>query len=165
MRSFASFLLLPYLLAMLTPVTLSASPPPRPSTKEVRDPAAGSGLIQRIARVKASNDDWLRTGVHVQPGEIVVLLASGSVRLSDIKGPVGPEGSATGAGKLEVKIGSGAPVQFGKQAALTPEDRGILKLRVVDTKYQDNAGGYDVRIIVIPASAIPEPRPISEEEE
>jgi hypothetical protein len=147
-----------------SPAGPSGSPSSGARAAAGRSGATG-GIVHRLARVKAANEDWLRTGVRVEPGDVVVLSAKGSVRTSEISGAIGPNGFPSGDGKLEAMIGSGKAFAVGSQAAVLPGEAGLLKLRVQDDKYVDNAGGFDVHIILIPAALIPEASPVSEQEE
>ncbi len=121
-----------------------------------------------IATVAGTNDEWTPTGLVVEPGDIVITIAHGTVRVGQSLGDVDATGTrngsrtSTGVGILQYKIGTSAGFPTGVQGLFVATVRGPFKLRVYDSQYADNAGAFQVNIIVIPASAVPPATPASE---
>lgn len=118
-----------------------------------------SGITRHPFSVAGTNDEWTSTGIQVSPGDVVLVLAQGRVRIGQVMGEVGPKGASGGEGALMLKIGVRAGERVGDKAFLIAEDAGEVKLRVADSRYDDNAGAFDVVIMHIPASAIPDGSP------
>ena len=105
--------------------------------------------------VAAVNDDWTRAGLALQSGQLVVIMASGNAKVRPYGDGVGPQGMDNGAGRLEGKIGQAPPFVVGTSIAFYVKDTGQLKLRIKDSRYDDNMGGYTVDILVLEPVAIP----------
>lgn len=119
-------------------------------------PAGASGeLIHRRLMVAAVNDDWTRAGLMLEPGQLVVIMAQGNAKMRPYGDGVGPQGMDNGAGRLEGKIGQVPPFLVGTSIAFYAKDPGQLKLRIKDSRYDDNMGGYTVDILVLKPVAIP----------
>jgi hypothetical protein len=113
-------------------------------------------MLQKKVRVIASNEDWTRSGIRVQPGDVVVLFGKGSIRLNEHAKESDADGTRSGSGRLEAKVGTGKPLSVGKNFVFKSTEQGILKLRVEDSYYIDNAGAFEVYVLFIPAGVIPE---------
>lgn len=107
--------------------------------------------------VASTNDEWTPTSIEVASGDVVLVLAKGRVKLGQYSGAVGPNGNSNGGGQLQIKIGVGAGQRAGEKAFIIADQAGPVKLRVLDTRYDDNSGAFDVMVIHIPASMIPVP--------
>jgi hypothetical protein len=107
--------------------------------------------------IAATNDEWTPTTIEVARGDIVLVLASGRIRIGQVSGEVGPTGNSSGNGLLQIKIGVGAGQRAGDKAFIIADQGGPVKLRVADTRYDDNAGAFEVSVIHIPGSMIPMP--------
>jgi hypothetical protein len=119
--------------------------------------AAPAENITRIAlTVAGGNDEWSTTNLKVAPGDILLIKASGTVTVGSYLGKTGPDGANGGVGQLQLKIGASAVHPVGSVRYITVTEAGTAKLRVYDTKYQDNSGEYAVEVIRIPVSLIPE---------
>jgi hypothetical protein len=120
--------------------------------------ASQSPITHLQFNVAGTNDEWTPTSVHAAYGDIILVLATGRVRIGQVMGEVGPVGTSSGDGALELKIGVGAAQRVGVKAFLIAvADTGEVKLRVRDSRYNDNSGSFEVSVIHIPADAIPEP--------
>lgn len=119
--------------------------------------AAADAPVHRKLMVAAINDDWARTGIVVEPGQLVVIIAEGKVKLRTINegDGVGPQGMDNGSGRLEGKIGGASPFFVGSSIAFYAKDSGMLKLRIKDKRYDDNMGGFNVKVLVMKPSEIP----------
>src|SRR5262245_23146945 len=93
-------------------------------------PSAATSILHMRGEVQAANDDWVRTGLRLQKGDVVTIIASGAVTLGEYSGKTGPGGDTSGIGKLEAKIGAGAAFGVGAQYAFIDSVPGVLKLRV-----------------------------------
>ena len=106
--------------------------------------------------VAATNDEWTPTSIQVVAGDIVLVVPSGKIRIGPYVGEVGPNGDSAGEGALYVKIGVGAGQRVGVKGFFIADQPGPVKLRVSDTRYSDNAGAFDVAVILVPLAAIAE---------
>lgn len=119
-------------------------------------PAGASGeLVHRKLMVAAINDDWTRTGLVLEPGQLVVIMAQGKAKVRPYGDGVGPQGLDNGAGRLEGKVGQAPPFLVGTSIAFYAKEEGPLKLRIKDSRYDDNVGGYEIDILVLKPVAIP----------
>ena len=119
-------------------------------------PAGASGeLVHRKLMVAAINDDWTRTALNLETGQLVVIMAQGTAKVRGYGDGVGPQGLDNGAGRLEGKIGQAQPFLVGTSIAFYAKEEGPLKLRIKDSRYDDNMGGYEIDILVLKPVAIP----------
>jgi hypothetical protein len=123
---------------------------------------AQTGPIRHVVvTVAATNDEWTTTGLQVSPDDIVIVSAPGTIKVGQVTGEVDANGArphssgSTGIGILEYKVGVGAGKQAGTFSLIRADLKGELKFRVKDTRYDDNAGAFEVDVLVIPESAIP----------
>jgi hypothetical protein len=121
--------------------------------------SAADTPVHRKLKVAAINDDWTRTGIFLDPGQLVVIIAEGTVKLRSYRDgegeSVGPQGLDNGSGRLEGKIGGAMPFVVGTSIAFYAKEPGMLKLRMKDKRYDDNIGGFDVKVLVMKPSQIP----------
>ena len=119
--------------------------------------SAADTPVHRKLKVAAINDDWTRTGIVLEPGQLVVIIAEGTVKLRTVNdgGGVGPQGMDNGSGRLEGKIGGATPFLVGSSIAFYAKEPGMLKLRIKDKRYDDSMGGFDVKVLVMKPSEIP----------
>jgi hypothetical protein len=158
----------PLIVILASALCLALTAPAGPSASEPEGadkPASARRMIHKRVGVVAANDDWSRTGLRVEPGDVVVFFAQGTVRVAERAKPVEANGNYSGDGRLEAKVGSGPAFPVGKSYAFSSGDRGIVKLRVSDSRYDDNTGGFEVSVLLIPAAIIPEAVPVDESEE
>jgi len=116
---------------------------------------AASSVLHVSGDVQSKNDDWLRTGVRLQAGDVVSIVAQGKVTLGQYTRDIGPIGGVNGDGELDAKVGSADDFGVGAHYAFVDSTVGILKLRVRDTRRDDNAGSFHVDVYVIRAAGIP----------
>jgi hypothetical protein len=107
-------------------------------------------------KIEAANDEWTPLPMRVAEGDMLVFLAKGLVKIGEYAGTSGPAGQGDGKGALQLKVGTTSVTRLSEQTFLVSGDSGPAKLRVHDTKYTDNSGSFEVRIIKIPAELIPE---------
>jgi type 1 fimbria pilin len=125
-------------------------------TAQAQSPSAPpTGIMHVQVTVAGANDEWTPTTLSVNAGDILLITAEGRVRLGQYAGEVGPNGADQGLGALQLKIGVGAAVRVGARSYLTVEQSGQVKLKVNDTRYDDNTGSFTVHVIVIPAELVP----------
>jgi len=119
--------------------------------------SAADTPVHRKLKVAAIDDDWTRTGIVLEPGQLVVIIAEGTVKLRSYNDSqsIGPTGMDNGSGRLEGKIGGAMPFVVGSSIAFYAKDSGMLKLRIKDKRYDDNMGGFDVKVLVMRPSEIP----------
>jgi hypothetical protein len=113
-------------------------------------------------QVAAVNDEWTGTGVKVVPGDLVTVFASGNVKVGQMTGSVDADGintngTQTGVAVLQGKVGAAQIFNVGKRYAFTISEPGTFKLRLKDSRYDDNGGAFTVTIILVPAALIPAP--------
>jgi len=119
-------------------------------------PALAAGeLVHRKLMVAAINDDWTRTSLSLEAGQLVIIMASGSAKVRPYGDGVGPQGLDNGAGRLEGKIGQAPAFTVGTSIAFYAKEPGPLKLRIKDSRYDDNVGGYTIDLMVLDPVAIP----------
>jgi hypothetical protein len=154
------------LLVLVTGVPLLFAAPVQKDEESTETAAAtASGILRKKVIVAAINDDWTRTGIVVEPKDLVVILAQGKARVRSWGDEVGPQGLETGSGRLESKVGSAAPYEVGTNAAFVVTERGILKLRFHDSRYDDNLGGFQADILVFAPRALPEAKDVPVEKQ
>jgi hypothetical protein len=118
-----------------------------------------SGTLTHVrVTIAGVNDDWTSTTLTVAPGDLLLLSADGRVRVGQFMGEVGPDGAPTGEGVVELKIGVNPGQRVGGKAFLIADQAGEVKLRVHDSRYDDNAGSFQVSVILIPPAAVPSPK-------
>jgi hypothetical protein len=130
--------------------------------------ASAEDAVPRLAafRVEGANDDYTETELSVKKGDLIFVGAKGSVVTGSWNGATGTpwgHGGACGSGSeadgaLVMKIGSGNPVRVGDDSSIEADRDGALKLKVRDTKYSDNSGAYEVKIIILSAQTLGEPK-------
>ncbi len=119
--------------------------------------AAQQGIKHERLSIAATNDEWTPTSIEAARGDVILVLAAGRIRIGQVSGEVGPNGNSSGNGALQIKIGVGAGQAAGQKAFIIADQNGPVKLRVADTRYNDNAGAFEVSVIHIPGSLIPMP--------
>jgi len=105
--------------------------------------------------VAATNDEWTPTTTTVAEGDLLLVEAEGRITVGRVVGQVGADGHSSGAGRLMLKIGTGAGQRVGAHAFIRAGEAGQVKLRVNDNRYADNDGTFTVSVIHIPAGLIP----------
>jgi hypothetical protein len=116
--------------------------------------AAGTGRISVPATA-----GWVNTGLTVRQGQMILLTATGEVRLStDMNDTATPAGSKSGrkaasaplpgvlAGALIGRVGNGQPFGIGNQTSVPAPSAGTLFLAVNDDQLSDNAGAFGVDV-------------------
>jgi len=122
-------------------------------------------LAAKKVTVAATNDEWTRTGVEAKHGDVVLIVANGQVKVGEFLGSTGPKGvDPTGEGALEAKVGTGAAFKVGNKDFVIIDEPGMVKLRVRDSKYTDNAGAFKVLVLLIPAERLPVPETVADED-
>lgn len=138
----------------------------------LRDLQFECSAVADVAVVPA-NHQWADTGVHVEAGEAVTLLASGKIRVRQANGikldqhlELGPEGtflysdevatrqfpipSAAGGPapcySLIGRIDDGEPFYVGRRKSWTADRSGTLHLGINDFNPADNEGRFEVQI-------------------
>ncbi len=125
--------------------------------------ACTCGILHKTVQVSGRNDEWTTADLKIKPGDRVLVVASGQVLVGSFTGRVdadgagAPHNNTSALGRLEMKVGTGTVVSVGKRWFGGVNEPGSVKFRVHDTDYGDNGGAYDVDVIVIPPTAIPEP--------
>jgi hypothetical protein len=108
-----------------------------------------------------AREEWTNTGVFVQPGDVISVDASGTIRLSDDRndtaqpqhgapsGRRAPNGPAPdhSAGVLLVRVGNSVRY-VGSNGSFTAPTNGEVYLGVNDDHFLDNGGGYRVMLTV-----------------
>jgi hypothetical protein len=120
-----------------------------------------AALVHEQLTVAGTAAAWTPTPVRVSVGDFVLVIASGRVRLGRFLREVGPGGLDSGEGALLLTIGEGAGQRVGERGFVIADGPGQVRLRVYDTRHDDNTGAFHVSVIHIPASAVPAPRSAS----
>jgi len=142
----------------LAALVASLAAPALASAQECKD------IVSRVVKLDGRNDEWVSADLKVKPSDLVVVFVGGQVEVGKVTGKVTAAGdSGTGYGKVEMKIGTGTVVTVGTRYTAVADDSlsGTVKFRVWDTNYRDNSGEYSAVIVVIPDSAIPEPKQVA----
>lgn len=124
------------------------------------DDGFGIGGDDDDAMIDAANGDWNDTGVDVESGDTLKIDANGEASLGAGASPVGPDGEGpcglgcpmpdSARGALIGRVAQGTPFFVGGFFEGSVAATGRLELVVNDDSYDDNSGGYDVEIEVIP---------------
>ena len=121
-----------------------------------------SGITNETVSVDIRRDDWTPATIRIRPGDIVIVRASGVVKLAHtLLGEIGPKGIANGSGRLDMKVfteskADTAPVvPVGDRWVGSFREPVTVRFRVNSERYQENSGAYRVSLIVIPAAALP----------
>lgn len=118
----------------------------------------------RRVKLDAKNDEWVSAELKLKPDDLVVLFVKGEAVVGKHLGAVDASGSrGDGYGKVEMKVGTGTVIATGPKYVGGITEGGTVKFRVWDTQYQDNSGGFEVYVIVIPFGVVPEPRLVQAE--
>jgi hypothetical protein len=113
--------------------------------------------------VASTNDEWTSTRMRIMEGDLIVILASGTIRIGEWTGDVDANGTSGGEGALHGKIGVGAGFYLGSKNVWVSDTEGILKLKIRDGVYSDNSGNYEVTVLRIPPGAVPNPETVEAE--
>ena len=126
-------------------------------------------LLERTITVQGNESRGIDTGVEVRAGDQITMSASGSIVAGQRVGTVGPDGARSGASAIFgvsrrpvptagvgaligylMQPGGGTTTQpflVGSQLVFTAQTDGRLYLLVNDDNYNDNSGGFTVRIL------------------
>jgi hypothetical protein len=128
----------------------------------------GGRSAERSITVPATESRGIDTGIELRAGDQVTISASGSITAGQRVGAVGPDGARAGASAIfgvsrrpVPNAGVGAligyltpagggttqPFLVGSQLVFTAQTDGRLYLLVNDDNYNDNSGGFTVRIV------------------
>jgi hypothetical protein len=138
---------------------------PLPAAAQAQATVGKCNAIEtRQVKLDGKNDEWVAADLKVKPEDFVLVFAKGEVVVGKHLGGVNANGSrGDGYGKVEMKIGTGTVIATGTKFVGGIEEGGTVKFRVWDTDHRDNAGGFDVFVIVIPSSVIPDPTIVAAE--
>ena len=117
-----------------------------------------SNISNQELTVDTRNEEWTTTSIKVNDGDLLLVLASGRAKVAHpMMNEVTPNGAPNGAGRLEMEVGPGKVVSTGERWVGALRESGAVKFRVANKghKSQDFSGSYRVRLIVIPAGALP----------
>jgi hypothetical protein len=119
------------------------------------------GIVHKTVAVSGRNDEWTSADIKISPGDRVLVVAAGKVKVGAFIGEVNADGNnpanTNSLGRLDMKVGTGTVIPVGKRWFGGSDEPGTVKFRVHDTSYTDNGGAFEVDVIVIPPNAIPEP--------
>ena len=115
------------------------------------------GVEHNKVVVASTNDEWTPSGITVRSGDLVVVMASGNIKVGEWTGVVSAYGAASGTGQLYAKTGPGAEFPVGASAAFYASESGALKLRVKDDVYTDNEGSFVVTALAVAPGNLPAP--------
>jgi hypothetical protein len=116
-----------------------------------------------VLSIPATDSNWTSTELIVEAGDLIAVHATGFIAVSlfspevDANGVrVGEAGTAVaGPGYLEFRIDDGAAKPAGANGGQRASVWGELQFRVHDVRYDDNAGKFELDVVVVPWSAIP----------
>lgn len=111
--------------------------------------------------ISATREEWVSTRLKVMPGDILLIRANGTISVGGFLGNTGPDGTATGVGRLKLKIGNAAVENVGSIKYVPVTEPGMVMLRIEDSNYRDNSGEFNVEVIRIPARIIPKSVPVT----
>src|SRR5688572_24063832 len=95
-----------------------------------RAAAQPRGVQNVIVTVAAANDEWTDTTVQLEPGDLLVCTASGSIKLGELLGATSANGYQDGTGVLQMKIGTTHVRPVGSRAFVWEGLKGPVKLRI-----------------------------------
>ncbi len=133
--------------------------PRSPGYSRLPDGGRSSGMRERLVVVSA-NIDWTDTGIDVRAGDVLVVRADGTVRLSgnatDSAGPDGANRRADNSplpnhpsGALIARVGNAVPIFVGDGRAMNRlTTGGRLYLGVNDDHSADNSGQFRASVTV-----------------
>lgn len=134
------------------PTSVAVKTAYNPTGSAIRD----SMIQSHQVRVLANNDEWTGTGLYLNAGDcMMIFTGQGKVKIGHNLGEVDANGTSTGLGLLKGKIGTSAVFPVGQRTTFCAVDRGNVKLKVSDTKYEDNSGEFVVVLIKVPGQFIP----------
>jgi hypothetical protein len=123
-------------------------------------PAPAAGQVRHVRlSIIGKNDEWAGSGLHVDREDVILVRASGKIALGGWGGSATPDTS--GNGGLDMKVGRSFTTRAGARFFWVASEAGEVKFRVRDSKYSDNAGGYDVDVVIVPKEAVPAAEPIA----
>jgi hypothetical protein len=111
----------------------------------------------KVVTVNSKNDEWTDVGMKLEPGDLLLIEASGEAFVGRWIGKVTADGASENIGRLMLKVGDGGGDPAGAHYFAHVKDGGELKLKVFDKKYEDNDGAFTVSVTRIPACAVPLP--------
>ena len=123
---------------------------------------ACTAITTRKVLLDGRNDEWVSADLKITPNDMVIVFANGEI----VCGPNIGKVSAAGAGtvcKIQMKVGTGLVVPTGAQFTGRFDPGGSVKFRVFDTNYTDNAGTFEVTVVVIPWQIVPQPSVVQAE--
>ena len=115
-----------------------------------------NGIAIREIHVPAANDEWTSTGFRVSSGDCLMFSADTTrIRIGAGGGEVNALGNSVGTGALRAKIGTNSPITVGLRYWFCSKEQGLLKLKVADTRYDDNSGEFTAYVIRVPGQMLP----------
>jgi len=133
-----------------------------PATLEAKQHSNSDKKISRNTLVvSAISEEWVSTDLQVLPGDILLVRASGTISVGGFLGKTGPDGTTSGVGRLQIKIGTSFVENVGSLKYVPVTVAGLARLRIDDSNYKDNSGELSVEVIRIPAKLIPRATPVT----
>jgi hypothetical protein len=124
-----------------------------------------SNVNNKIGRftlaISATSEEWVSTRLKVYPGDILLIRATGTISVGGFLGKTDPDGTATGVGRLKLKIGDSTVESVGSIKYVPVTVAGTAMLRIEDSNYRDNSGEFSVDVIRIPEKIIPKSIPVT----
>jgi hypothetical protein len=125
-------------------------------------PQACSSIVNEELLVDSRNDEWAPAKLKIGKGDLVMVFVSGTTNYSHAfnheKNVTADGGSRNHGGRLQIKLGTGTTAYTGTRWVGVAPDAGNLKLRVAvesEASRDGWSGSYKVRVIVVPATALP----------
>ena len=140
------------------------------SAQESYHSASSSGTTSAIGlrevHVPAANDEWTSTGWRIGAGDCVMFSVAdtSTIRIGPGLGGITANGNSVGTGALRAKIGTTSPFTVGIRYWFCSKDQGLLKLKVADTRYDDNSGEFTVYVMRLPSQLVPQPEKYQEDQ-
>ncbi len=162
----------------VSPPAQSAPPAEKVPPQSTPSPAQAGARIASKEFTLAGNSIWTETGITLEPGQRIVVIAEGKLRYSDAKADNGPEGlprgfkdllrvlplNSEGRGALIAEIGDPAiaePFFLGSKKDAVSPVTGKLSIGINQSASDTGDGSYKVKIEVF-ASADTTPRAIAQ---
>lgn len=128
----------------------------QPASSESSTSGTAAAIGFREVHVPADNDEWTSTGWRIAAGDCVLFGADTTrIRIGAGLGEVNANGNSAGTGALRAKIGTNSPFTVGIRYWFCSKDQGLLKLKVADTRYDDNSGEFTVYVMRLPGQMVP----------
>lgn len=140
--------------AVAAALLLASSPGAAPAAAPAE---ACSGIHHEIITVRAEREEWTSAELRIRPNDVILVYTGGRLTIGgNAEHTVSAHGLPSGAGALEMKVGTGTVVPAGTRWFGSFRDYGTLKFRIAAEHRGELSGSYKVNLVVIAAESFPE---------